>query len=157
MFFLQPLEKCCDALSSNMLTLTFVRSIDLVAHLNINDIFYNPTIIKQNNMTYQRKIIFCICDGFGHGFGVSTYILVTRPVPVFWNRGKLRPKLNENEENPSNWVWFGRVTTDMSFVAMPTHGLYVSWGFHKDYPRWRPSWGLKWVAHGYITFFFIIF
>ena len=83
MFFLQPLEKCCDALSSNMLTLTFVRSIDLVAHLNINDIFYNPTIIKQNNMTYQRKIIFCICDGFGHGFGVSTYILVTRPVPVF--------------------------------------------------------------------------
>jgi len=59
-FFLQPLEKCCNSLSSNMLTLTFVRLIDLVALLNINGNFYNTEIIKQNNMTYQHKIIFCI-------------------------------------------------------------------------------------------------
>jgi len=33
-----------------MLTLTFVKPIDLVAPLNINDSFYNTAIIKQNNM-----------------------------------------------------------------------------------------------------------
>ena len=77
---MQPLDKRCNALSSNMLTLTFVRPIDLVAHLNINDNFY--TIIKQNNMTYQYKVIFCIRDGFGYGFGVGTYIPFTRPIPV---------------------------------------------------------------------------
>jgi len=33
-----------------MLTLTFVRPIDLVALLNINSSFDNTTIIKQNNM-----------------------------------------------------------------------------------------------------------
>jgi len=43
---LQTLEKCCNALSINMLTLTFVKPIDLVAPLNINDSFYNTTIIK---------------------------------------------------------------------------------------------------------------
>jgi len=77
---LQPLDKRCNALSNNMLTLTFVRPIDLVAQLNINDNFY--TIIKQNNMTYQYKVIFCIRDGFGYGFGVGTYIPVTRPILV---------------------------------------------------------------------------
>jgi len=46
--FLQPLEKCCNALSNNMLTLTFVGPIDVLAPLNINDSFYNMTIIKQN-------------------------------------------------------------------------------------------------------------
>jgi len=80
---LHPLEKYCNALSSNMLTLTFVRPIDLVAPLNINDRFYNTTIIKQNNMTYQHKVIFCIRDRFGYGFGVGTYVPVTRPIPVF--------------------------------------------------------------------------
>ena len=80
---MQPLEKCCNALSSNMLTLTFVRPIDLVAPLNINDSFYNTTIIKQNNMTYQHKIIFCIRGRFGYGFGVGMYIPVTGPKPVF--------------------------------------------------------------------------
>ena len=65
-----------------MLTLTLVRPIDLVAPLNINDSFHNTTIIKQNNMTCQYKVIFCIRDGFGYGFGVGTYILVTRPIPV---------------------------------------------------------------------------
>jgi len=45
--FFQPLEKYCNALSNNMLTLTFVRSIDLIACLNINGSFYNMTIIKQ--------------------------------------------------------------------------------------------------------------
>ena len=66
-----------------MFTLTFVRPIDLVSPLNINGSFYNTTIIKQNNMTYQYKVIFCIRDGFGYGFGVATYIPVTRPIPVF--------------------------------------------------------------------------
>jgi len=60
-----------------MLTLTFVRPIDLVAPLNINGSFYNTTIIKQNNMAYQHKIIFCIRDGFGYGFEVGAYIPVT--------------------------------------------------------------------------------
>jgi len=80
---LQPLEKRCNAFSSNMFTLTFVRPIDLVAPLNINGSFYNTAIIKQNNMAYQHKIIFCIQDGFGYEFGVGTYIPVTRPIPVF--------------------------------------------------------------------------
>jgi len=38
-----------------MLTLTFARPNDLVVPLNINGSFYNMTIIKQNNMTYQHK------------------------------------------------------------------------------------------------------
>ena len=80
---MQPLEKWCNALSNNMLTLIFVRPIDLVAHLNINGSFYNTPIIKQNNMTYQHKTIFCIRDGFGYEFGVGTYIPITRPIPVF--------------------------------------------------------------------------
>jgi hypothetical protein len=42
-----------------MFTLTFIRPIDLGAPLNINGSFYNTRIIKQNNMTYQHKIIFC--------------------------------------------------------------------------------------------------
>ena len=46
-------------------------------------VFINMTIIEQNNMTYQHKIIFYIWDGFGYGFGVGTYIPVTRPIPVF--------------------------------------------------------------------------
>jgi len=72
-------------------------------------VFINMTIIKQNNMAYQHKIIFYIWDGFGYGFGVGTYIPVTRLIPVFWNRGKLIPipKPSQNGENPSNWVWFG--------------------------------------------------
>jgi len=66
-----------------MLTLTFVRSIDLVASLNINGSFYNTTIIKQITSHINIKVIFCIWDGFVYGFGVGTYILVTRPIPVF--------------------------------------------------------------------------
>jgi len=62
-----------------MFTLTFFRPNDLVAPLNINDSFYDMTIIKQNNMAYQHKIIFYIQDMFGYGFGwVSTY-----PLPMF--------------------------------------------------------------------------
>ena len=41
------------------------------------------TIIKQNNMTYQYKVIFYIRNGYVYGFGVGTYIPVTRPIPVF--------------------------------------------------------------------------
>jgi len=82
-FFLQPLEKYCNALSNDMFTLTFIRPIDLVAPLNINDSFYNTTIIKQNDMTYQHKVFFFIRDGFAYEFGVGTYIPVTHPIPVF--------------------------------------------------------------------------
>jgi len=60
-----------------MLTLTFVRPIDLVAPLNINDSFYKTTIIKQITSYINIKVIFCIWDGFGYGFGVDTYIPVT--------------------------------------------------------------------------------
>jgi hypothetical protein len=122
---LLPLDECCEALSSNMFTLTFVRLKDLVTPLNINDSFYNMTIIKQNNMTYQHKVIFYIRDGFGFRFRVDTYIPVTRLIPVFLNQGKPKPipKPSQNGENPSNWVWFGWVTTGMSFVVMPTCDL----------------------------------
>ena len=73
----------CNALSNNMLTLTFVRLIDLVGLLNIDDSFYNTTIIKQITSRINVKIIFCIWDEFGNGFGVGTYIPVTRPIRVF--------------------------------------------------------------------------
>jgi len=90
-----------------MLTLTFVRTIDLVAPLNINGSFYNTTIIKHITSRMNIKVVFCIWDGFGYKFGVDTYIPVTRPILVFWNREK--PKPSQNGENPSNWVWFGWV------------------------------------------------
>jgi len=54
-----------------MFTLIFVRPNVLVAPLNINDSFYNITIIKQNNITYQYKIIFYIRDEFEYEFGVG--------------------------------------------------------------------------------------
>jgi len=110
-----------------MFTLTFVRPIDLVTLLNINGSFYNTTIIKQNNMTYQDKIIFYIRDGSRYGFGVGTYILVTRLIPVFLNREKpkLIPKPSQNGENSSNWVWFGWVTTSIGFVAMPKYNSHL--------------------------------
>jgi len=87
------------------------------------------TIIKQNNMTYQHKIIFYIWDGFEYGFGVGTYIPVTRSIPVFGNWGKpiLVPKPSQTGENPSNWVWFGRVTADTGFVAMPSFVVLCSY------------------------------
>jgi len=109
---LQPLEKCCNALSNNRFTLIFVRPINLVVPLNINDTFFNTAIIKQNNMAYQHKIIFCIRDGFGYGFGVGTNILVIRLIPVFRNRrkSKLIPNFSQNIENSLYWVWFGRIT-----------------------------------------------
>jgi len=66
-----------------MFTLTFVRPNDLVAPLSINGSFYDMTIIKQNNMACQHKVIFYIRDGFGYGFGVGTYIPLTRLIPVF--------------------------------------------------------------------------
>ena len=95
---MQPLEKCYNALSNNMLTLTFVRPIDLIAPLNINDSFYNATIIKQNNMTYQYKVIFCIQNEFGYGFGVGTYI----PVPY------LCLEIGENPNSYPNPVKTGK-------------------------------------------------
>jgi len=66
-----------------MLTLTFVRPIDLVAHLNINGSFYNTTIIKQNNMIYQHKVIFCIQDEFDMGSGWVPIYLLPVPYPCF--------------------------------------------------------------------------
>jgi len=68
-----------------------------------------------------KKVIFFIRVGFGYGFGVSTYIPVTRPVPAFWNREKPIPKLSQTGKNPSNRRWFGRVPTDTGFVAMPSN------------------------------------
>jgi len=65
-----------------MFILTFVRPNDLVVSLNINGSFYNTTIIKQNNMAYQHKVIFCIQDGFGYEFGVPIYLLLV-PYPCF--------------------------------------------------------------------------
>jgi len=66
-----------------MSTLTFVRLINLVAPLNINSSFYNTAIIKQITSHINIKIIFCVWDGFRFGFGVDTYIPVTRHIPVF--------------------------------------------------------------------------
>ena len=66
-----------------MFILTFIRPNDLVVPLNISGSFYDMTIIKQNNMVYQHKVIFNIQDGFGYGFRVGTYIPVTRPIPMF--------------------------------------------------------------------------
>jgi len=66
-----------------MHTLTFVTQIDLVASLNINGSFYNTTIIKQITSHINIKVIFCIWDGFGYGFGVGTYIPVTCLIPMF--------------------------------------------------------------------------
>jgi hypothetical protein len=85
-------------------------------------VFINMTIIKQNSMTYQHKVIFYIWDGYEFGFGVGTYIPVIRLIPVFCNREKPIPisKPSQNGENPSNWGWFGRVTAGMSFLSMPT-------------------------------------
>lgn len=113
-FLKKPLKKCCNALSNNMFTLTFVRPIDLIAPLNTKGSFYNTTIIKQNNMTYHYKVIFCIRDKFG----VCTYILVTRPIPVFWNRENPNSNPVKKGENRSNWIWVRRVTTGMGFVVM---------------------------------------
>jgi len=79
-----------------MFTLTFVRLIGLVAHLNINGSFYNTTIIKRITSHINIKVIFCIWDGFGYEFRVG----VTHPIPVFRNREKpiLIPKPSQNEE-----------------------------------------------------------
>jgi len=63
------------------------------------------------------KLIFDIQDGFGYGFEVGTNIPITRPIFVFWNRGKLIPKLSQSWENPSNWVWFGRGTCGYWFCC----------------------------------------
>jgi len=90
-----------------MLTLTFVRLIDSAAPLNINDSFYNTTIIKQNNMAYQHKVIFYIQDEFGYGFGVGTYISITHLIPVFWNRRKPKPIPNLLKTGKSRQVGFG--------------------------------------------------
>lgn len=51
--------ECCNVLSSNMLTLTFLWSNNLVAPLNFNSRF----ILWQISM--GNKIIFYIRDGFG--------------------------------------------------------------------------------------------
>jgi len=127
-----------------MIILTFVRPIDLVAPLNINGNFYNTTIIKQNNMTYKHKVIFSIWDGFGYDFGVGTYILVTRPIPVFWNREKSKP--GQNGKNPSNWVWFGRVTTSMGFVVMPTQ-TGIPYNFFNLKSFWRMYINVKFLEN----------
>jgi len=73
--------------------------------------------------SYKRgsKLIFYIWDGFGYGFRVGTYIPATRPIPVFWIRGKPKPipEPSQSGENSSNWAWFGRIPAGMGFVSMP--------------------------------------
>ena len=107
--FLQSLEKCCNALFNNMFTLTFVKLIDLFASLNINGSFYNTTIIKQNNMTYQHKLIFCIRNGFEYGSGwVPIYSLpVQYPCFEIGENPNSYPNPIKTKKNSSNWVWFG--------------------------------------------------
>jgi len=39
-------------------------------------------------------LIFYIRDEFGYGFVVGINISVTRLVPMFWNRKKLKPNQN---------------------------------------------------------------
>jgi len=71
-------------------------------------------------------LIFYIRDGFEYEFGVGTHILVTRPVPVFWNWEKLKliSKPSQSGKYPSKWVWFGPVPTGMSFVVMLHMSLF---------------------------------
>jgi len=97
-----------------MLTLTFVRPVDLVAPLNINDSFSNTAIIKQNNKTYKHKVIFSIRDRFAYGFGVGTYIPVTHPIPVFLKSGKTRT----HNHTQSKW---GK-SIKMDLVRAGNHG-----------------------------------
>jgi len=86
----------------NFLTLTFVRPIDLVAPLNINGSFYNTAIIKQNNMAYQHKVIFCIPDMFGYEFGVGTYIH-TYPLHVPYPCFEIRKNPNSYPNPIKTW------------------------------------------------------
>jgi len=69
------------------------------------------TIIKQNSMTYKHKVIFYIRDRFRYEFWVGTYIPVTRPISVFWNRWqpKLMPKPKSKRGKPVklSLVWTG--------------------------------------------------
>jgi hypothetical protein len=60
--------------------------------------------------------------GFGDGFGVGINVPITRPNPVFWNRGKPKPvpKPSQLGFSPSKRVWFGRVPAGMGFIAMPS-------------------------------------
>jgi len=60
-------------------------------------VFISMTVIKQNNMTYQHKVIFYIWDGYG--FGVGTYIPVTRPIPVFRDGKAGRPAPSKSAKN----------------------------------------------------------
>ena len=105
-----------------MFILTFVRPNDLVAPLNISGSFYDMTIIKQNNMVYQHKVIFYIRDGFGYGFGVGTYIPVTCPIPMFWNQRKpkshTRTQLKQGKPVKLSLVRVGNY--GYGFVVMPT-------------------------------------
>jgi len=80
-------------------------------------------------------VIFYIWDGLGYGFGLGTYILVTCPTPMFWNRGKPNPipKPSQNEENLSNWVWYGWVTAGMGFVAIPSCWHYLCFTFSDSF------------------------
>ena len=79
-------------------------------------IFINMTIIKQNNMTYQHKIIFYIWDRFVYGFAVGSYIFVTSCMCFEIGEKPYPYKLSQNRKNLSNWVWFGWVTTSSCLI-----------------------------------------
>jgi len=102
-FFFCNQEQCCNTLSNNMHTLTFVRSNDLVSPLNINDSFYNMTIIKQNNMAYQHKVIFYIWDGFGYEYLYICYPSHTRIL----KSGKTQTQSKQGKPVKLSLVWAG--------------------------------------------------
>jgi hypothetical protein len=58
--------------------------------------------------------------GFRDEFGMCINVPITRPNPIFSNRGKPKPelKLSQLGFSPSKRLLFGRVPADMSFIAM---------------------------------------
>jgi len=94
-------------------TLTFVKPNDLVAPLNINGSFYDMTIIKQNNMSYQHKVIFYIWDGLGYEFGVGTYIHVTRVL----KSGKTQTQSKWGKPVKLSLVWAGNREYEFCYHA----------------------------------------
>jgi len=102
-----------------MFTLTFVRPIDLVAPLNIKGNFYNTTIIKQNNMAYQHKVVICIQDGCGYPL----------PIPYLYfeigENSNSYPNPVKTEKNLSNWGWFRWVTTGIGLICCHAYVYFL--------------------------------
>jgi len=108
--FWQPLEKCCNALSNNMLTLTFVIPIDLVVSLNINGSFYNTAIIKQITSHINIKVIFCIWVWVRGGYLYTCYPSHTRVL-----------KSGKTQTHTPTWSKRGK-PVKLSLVRVGNHG-----------------------------------